>query len=68
MTNHQSSVINHPHRGHTLVELVENTLGETPSGKAKGFSENGMFRGQLITPYAKYTFNNHMFTRLMPAW
>ena len=29
---------------------------------------DGRFRGQIIVPYFKYTFNPHMFTRVMPAF
>jgi hypothetical protein len=50
-----------------LLFADENTVGDQPGGQAKGFSKDGCFRGFMITPYAKYTLNNHMFTRLMPS-
>ncbi|HSW46892.1 MAG TPA: alginate export family protein, partial [Phycisphaerae bacterium] len=31
-----------------------------------GIFGDGCFRGQMIVPYFKYTFNSHLFTRVMP--
>lgn len=41
----------------------ENTYAGRP-----GFSNSGCFRGQILVPYFKYTFNKHAFLRVMPEF
>jgi len=33
-----------------------------------GFSDSGCYRGQMFVPYFKYTFNKHLFARVMPEF
>lgn len=39
---------------------------ENPMDGVNPMFADGCFRGQLLVPYAKYTFNDHMFFRAMP--
>jgi hypothetical protein len=43
-------------------------FADTNPFKNTGMFGDGCFRGQLITPYIKYTFNKHMFLRVMPEF
>ncbi|MGQ9652261.1 MAG: alginate export family protein [Phycisphaerae bacterium] len=41
----------------------ENTYAGRP-----GFSNSGCFRGQMLVPFVKYTFNKYAFFRVMPEF
>lgn len=43
-------------------------FADTNPFKNTGMFADGCFRGHLLTPYIKYTFNSHMFMRVMPEF